>query len=53
MVALVKEVEALASDEYARGAIQRKALKEMASDAAVSRFKDGPPPPPPPPDTRE
>jgi hypothetical protein len=54
MVALVKEVEAQASEEYARGAIQRKALKEMASDAAVTRFSpNGPPPPPPKPDTRE
>jgi len=53
MVALVKEVEAQAGEEYARGAIQRKELKRMASDAAVSRFTKGPPPPPPPPDTRE
>ena len=55
MVALVKEVEAQASEEYARGAIQRQVLKEMATDAAVSRFKNGPPPPrsPKDKDTRE
>jgi hypothetical protein len=53
MVALVKEVDAQAAEAYARGAIQRRELKQMASDAAVSRFTKGGPPPPPPPDTRE